>query len=358
MLLVSELWMENARMWSRGASLLSLFALAGSITACDMLPFGSAGPEVVAEANSALKDGDLPGAGAQYAELTASHEGSVHVAIGQAYMQMLQGDNDGADATLASVEESAGDALPEVKLRRAIVAMRAKDLDAVKLHGSASGLPEGKLLAAEVHLVDLEADEAAQIFRDVSAAGGAVGQTATTYLTMLDSEDQIQAGLAEATALWALGERESACESAEELVPALSDDDESKSEQLLIWAGRAVTTGKASVASSLLDNLESPPEGHVWRVQATRAIIAVAEGEADEGIHILDALAEGGAPADGIADARATACALASDRAKAKELVAGLESSAAARCLMQAGADRVAPTQAPAGALKSYLENK
>jgi hypothetical protein len=358
MLLVSEFWTANARPLMRGAGLLSLIALAASTTACDMLPFGAAGPEVVDAANGALKSGDLPGAGAQYAELTASHAGSVHVAIGQAYMQMLQGDNDAADATLASVEESAGEALPEVKLRRAIVAMKAKDLDAVKLHGSASGLPEGMLLAGEVHLVDLEADEAAQIFRDVSSAGGTVGQTATTYLEMLDSEDQIQAGLAEATALWALGERESACESAEELVPALSDDDGSKAEQLLVWAGRAVTTGKPSVASSLLDNLDFPPEGHAWRVQATRAIISVAEGDADEGIRILDALAAGGAPADGIADARATACALAADRAKAKELVAGLESSAAARCLMQAGADRVAPTQAPDGALKSYLENK
>jgi len=342
----------------RVIGLLALVALGASNSACDMLPFGSPGPEIVEAANGALKDGDLPGAGEQYAALSADHAGSVHVAIGQAYMQLMQGDYDGADATLAAVEETAGEQVGEIKLRRAIVAMRSKDLDAVKLHGSASGLPEGKLLAAEVHLVDLEADEAAQIFRDIAESGGPAGDTASTYLSMLDSEDQIQAGLAEATALWALGQREDAVEAAEELVPALPEEAENKPEQLLIWAGRAVTTGKSSIASNLLDNLDFPPDGQVWRVQATRAIIAVADGDADEGIRILDALSEGGAPADGLADARATACALASDKAKARQLVAGLESAAAARCLMQAGAAVVAPTQAPDGALKTFLENK
>ncbi len=358
MLLVLETWMKRTGSVARGAGIVSLVALAASMSACDFLPFGAPGPEVVESANDALKAGDLPGAGTQYASLASEHADSVHVAIGQAYMQMIQGDTDAADATLAAVEEAAGEQVSEIKLRRAIVAMRAKDLDAVKLHGAGSGLPEGQLLAAEVHLVDLEADEAAQILRDISSAGGAVGQTATTYLEMLDSEDQIQAGLAEATALWALGERESACEAAEELVKALPEDDGTKPTQVLVWSSRAVTSGQAGVAASLLDDLDFPPEGQAWRVQATRAIIAVAEGDADEGIRILNALAEGGAPADGLADARATACALATDKAKARELVAGLESAAVARCLMQVGADRVAPTQAPEGALKSFLENK
>jgi len=351
-------WMKRMGQVARVAAVVSVVALSASLTACDLLPFGAAGPEVVEEANESLKSGDMPAAGSKYAELSEQHADSVHVAIGQAYLQMVQGDNDAADATLAAVEEAAGDDVAEIKLRRAIIAMRAKDLDAVKLHGAASGLPEGQLLAAEVHLVDLEGDEAAQILRDISSAGGAVGATASTYLEMLDSEDQIQAGLAEATALWALGERESACEAAEELVKALPEDDEGKPAQILIWAGRAVTSNKPGVASSLLDDLDFPPDGQAWRVQATRAIIAVAEGDADEGIRVLDALAEGGAPADGLADARATACALATDKAKARELVTGLESAAVARCLMQAGADRVAPTQAPDGALKSFLENK
>ena len=68
-----------------------------------------------------------------------------------------------------------------------------------------------------------------------------MGQTAQTYLDMLNTDDIIQAGLAEATALWALGERKQACESAEELVLALPEDDTNKPTQILLWAGRAAT---------------------------------------------------------------------------------------------------------------------
>lgn len=347
-----------------GRPLVRLVALATVLslgTACDQIQalIGGGGPEVVEEANQALKDGDLPGAAAQYDELASSHSSSVHVAIGKAYTQLLAGDYAGADATLAAVEEGAGEMLGEVKLRRALVALEAgDDLEPVKRHGAASGLPEGRLLAAEVHLVDLESDEASALFRELSSEGGTVGNTAATYLRMLDSGDQIQIGLAEVTALWALGDRQVACESAEELVKALPEDDETKSAQVLLWAGRAATSGVPQVGSNLLDELAFPPEGQAWRVQATRAIIAAAQGEADEAIRILDALEEGGAPADGLADARATACALVSDKPKARLIVGELESPAVARCLSEAGATAIAPQRAPDGPLKTYLENQ
>lgn len=329
------------------------------LTACDMIPgFGPPGPEVVEPAQAKLVAGDLPGAAAEYSQLAGEHPSSVHVAVGQAYMQFLRGDTAGADATLAAVEEHAGDKLGEIKLRRALVALQGKDLDAVKVHGKASGLPEGKLLAAEVHLVDLESDEASSILREISGAGGAVGETASKYLEMLDSGDTIKGGLAEANALWALGDRKAACDAAGELVKSLPADDASRSEQLLLWAGRAVSNGQPGVAQALLDELDFPPEGQAWRVQATQALVRVAEGAVDDGLRTLDALLEGGAPADGLADARATACALVSDRAKARELVGELESPAVARCLSEAGAEKVAQARAPEGPLKSYLENK
>jgi uncharacterized protein HemY len=193
--------------------------------------------------------------------------------------------------------------------------------------------------------------------RELSGTAGAVGETASTYLALLDSGDQIQAGLAEITALWALGDRSGACASAEELVSALPEDDDTKATQILLWAGRAATSGHAALASSLLDELSFPPDGQAWRVQATRALVAAAEGEADEAIRILDALAEGGAPADGLADARATACALVGERQKARQIVGELESPAIARCLSEVGAVAVAPTRALDGPLKSFLEN-
>lgn len=340
-----------------------LLALAGAVsfgTACDQIQalIGGGGPEVVAEANNALKSGDLPGAAAQYQELATSNGSSVHVAIGQAYSQLLRGDTAGADATLAGAEANAGDKLPEVKLRRALVALEAGDLDNVKAHGTASGLPEGKLLAAEVLLTELESDEASAILREITGTEGAVGSTASTYLQMLDSGDQIQAGLAEATALWALGDRAAACESAEELVKALPEDDETKPALILLWAGRAATSGKPGVGSSLLEDMSFPPDGQAWRIQATRAIIAAAEGKADESIKILASLEAGGAPADGLADARATACGLITDKPKAREVVGELESPAVARCLSEAGAVQVAPLRAPPGPLKTYLENQ
>ena len=42
----------------------------------------------------------------------------------------------------------------------------------------------------------------------------------------------------------------------------------------------------------------------------------------------------------------------------AKEMVEGLESAAAARCLMKAGAPQAAQKAAPQGILKSHLENR
>jgi tetratricopeptide (TPR) repeat protein len=333
--------------------------LTGSGTGCDLInQFMKADPEVVRPAQDKLEDGDLPGAAAEYEELAAAHPDSVHVAIGHAYMQMLSGDYDGADSTLASVEEGAGEQLGEIKLRRALVALQKKDLDSVKAHGTASGLSQGRLLAAEVHLVDLESDEATEILQDVAEAGGPVGNVAQTYLDMLNSDDQIRAGLAEASALWALGDRSSACEAAEELVQALDGDDAEKNAQLLLWAGRAVTSGQPAVATTLVDSIDFPPDGQAWRVQATRAMIAAAEGDTDSALRIFAQLREAGAPADGLADARATACALTDDKAAAKELVADLESAAAARCLLHVGAGRAALQQAPQGALRTYLENR
>lgn len=347
--------------WS-GSSLVRIGLVGASVTwmvACDMIPgMGAPGPEIVEEAQETLSSGDLPGAAAQYSTLAGENPGSIEVAVGQAYMQVLQGDLDGADATLAATEEAAGERLSEVKMRRAIIARQQKDFEAMKEHGLASGMPAGRLLAAELHLINLESDEAAAILRELTGEAGRVGDTASEYLKMLDSGDQILTGLAEATALWSLGDRGPASSSAEELVKGLPEDDESKPSRILLWAGRAATSGEAAVASSLLDELSFPPEGQAWRVQATRAIIAAAEGEVEESIRILNALQAGGAPQDGLADARATACALVDDKNKAKEIVGDLESPAVARCLARAGALQVAPGRAPDGPLKTFLENQ
>lgn len=318
---------------------------------------GSETPDPTATARDLLVRGDLPAASAELERLAGQAAESVDVAVAVAWSRLTRGDFGGADAVLAAVEPAAGDALGAVKLRRALVALKARDLDAVKLHAGASGLPQGRLLAAEVHLVDLESDEAAAILRDLAAAGGAVGTTASHYLRLLDSGDTIRSGLAEAQALWALGDREAACDAAGELLRSVPVDDANRSEQLLLWAGRAVTSGQADVAQNLLDEVDFPPEGQAWRVQATRALVHVAQDEIDEATRLLDALAAGGAPADGVADARATACAMVSDPAVAARLVGDLATPAVARCLQKAGAVDLAAQRAPGGPLGAWLES-
>jgi tetratricopeptide (TPR) repeat protein len=326
--------------------------------ACDSILGASDGPELVAAANSTLQSGDLPAAAAEYEQLAADNPDSVFVAIGRSYFQLLEGDYEGADATLAHAEANAGEKLGEVKLRRALVALRAGDLDQVKTHGTDSGLPAGKLLAAEVHLVDLESTEAVALLKEISGSDP-VGATASTYVQMLDSGDQIQAGLAEATALWGLGDRGAACEAAEELVKALDTDD--KNEQLMLWAGRAVTSNKLEVTSSLLDELESnfPPPELQWRILATRAMLDIAQGQPDKGMKTLQLAAQlDGAPADGLMDAFATAAALAQEKEVALKIAGNVESAAGARGLMEAGAVGKARAKAPEGFLKTYLENQ
>ncbi len=191
--------------------ILLVAALAGVTTGCDQIQAllgGGDDPSITSEADAQLASGDLPGARAAYGQLAAENPESVYVAEGQAYAELLAGEYDAAEAALSRVQALAGEREDEVRMRRAIVALRAGDLDAVKLHGKESGMPAGLVLAAEVHLADSETDEARELLRTAASAGGDVGATASGYLEMLDSDDHVRVGLAEATALWALGQRQ------------------------------------------------------------------------------------------------------------------------------------------------------
>ncbi|MEZ4240106.1 MAG: hypothetical protein R3F59_28940 [Myxococcota bacterium] len=48
--------------------------------------------------------------------------------MGYAYTQLLASDIVGADTTLASIEATAGDRVGEIRLRRALVALRGRQL--------------------------------------------------------------------------------------------------------------------------------------------------------------------------------------------------------------------------------------
>ncbi len=337
------------------ARLLPAVLLLAGLGGCDML--FPAGPEVCDEAVATLKSKDLPGALEAYQAAYEDYSEVECALNGYAYTLTLAGKYDKADKILAAGEPSAGEAVGDLKLRRALVALRAGNLDSVKEHGAASGLPAGQVLAAEVHMADAESDEAMALLKEAAGAGGEVGSTAQSYLDMLESDDSVQQGMAEVTALWALGQRESAVEAAGELVTLLPDD-EAKAEHLMVWASRAVTSGHPDVARTLLDNVGFPPDGQGWRVQATRAMVLIAEGNSEEGLSIFNMLAAGGAPADGLSDALATAACITDDRAVAKTLAGSVESPGAARCLLEAGAGKAATDASPGGSLQTFLENR
>lgn len=347
----------SAARLSAGAAFLVGLSL--TLTGCDMVEglLGGGAGEAAAQAEAALVSGDLPGAADAYAAAAVDAPGDVDVATGRAFTLMMQGDASGADAALVAAEEGAGERLPELKMRRALVALQSGDLDAVRAHAEASGMPQGKLLAAEVALADGEREEAAELLKAAAPAGGAVADAANGYLDLIEDPEPLVSGLSEAQALWALGERKVAVRSVEELVKNLPDERADRDEMILVWAGRAASLGETELAQSLLDALIFPPEGQAWRKVATQALIACADGESKRCQDLFQSL-EGSAPSDGLADARATAAYLVagSDAEAAARLAGPYISNAAARALYEAGDAEAARSSAPAGVFADFLK--
>lgn len=288
--------------------------------------------KAVGEAEALLVSGDLAAASAKYEEAAKKAPTNVDAASGAAYAKVLAGDYAAADALLAAAEAGAADKVGDVKLRRALVAMEAGDLDKVKELGAASGTPVGKLLAAEAELADGNRDAAKALLEEAKGAGGPVGDTAQKYIDLMADGNPLVAGLSEAQALWALGQRRIAVRSVEELVKAYAEGHDDGSDQLLLWAGRAASVGEADIANSLLDSLTVPPAGQFWRVQATRAMAVCAQGNGAECTAAFEAI-RSAAPSDGYADARATAAILLAEKDPdgARTLLEGLSGDAAAR---------------------------
>jgi hypothetical protein len=335
------------------SSLLLLWSLAG----CQIIQSALNNPaKAIEEADGKLKAGDLAGAAAKYDEAVQKAPTNLDAASGAAYMKVLGGDFAAADALLAATEATAGPKLGEVKLRRALVAVEAGDIDKVKEFASASNLPAGQLLAAEAELADGNRDAAKTLLEGAKAGGGGVGTTATSYLDLMGDANPLVAGLSEAQALWALGKRKVAVRSVEDLVKAYAETREDGGDQLLLWAGRAAAVGETGIAYNLLDSITVPPAGQAWRVQATRAIATCVDGDGTKCQEMFTAI-QPSAPADGFADARATAALAIADKdpATAKALLEGLSGDAAARAWAAIGDKAAASAAASDLVLKSQL---
>jgi tetratricopeptide (TPR) repeat protein len=344
----------------RGVSIVALMTLGGCNFVSGLFGGGDS-PKLVVEAQALLTEGQFPAALQAYNSLAKEHPESVHVAMGQAYVLMLAGDYTGADAVLAAVRENAGDQLGLLNMRRAVVAVRAGDLDDAKKRGEASGMPAGLLLAAECHLLEGDdEDRAPELLEQALSAGGVIGDVAEEYLALIDEHFTV----AEATATWAIlgripnagDEDELLAQSISDVVEALEsmDDTEELQTTRLVWAGRAVVAGEPQAAKDLLGQISGLPEEERWRQFAILAMVEASAGN-DEGAALyFDMLDD--APADGVADARATAASLATSKKAARMYISGLTSDAAARGLYQAGMRRFAGNMAPEGDYKRFLE--
>ena len=316
---------------------------------------GDGGKEASEAAKTQMRSGDVPGAAAAFEKAAKENPESVDAATGAALSAMMRGDWAAADAHLERVQAGAGERQPEVLMRRALVAQKAKDWDAMRQLGEASGLAPGLLLAGEAALADGDRDDATAYFERVSGGGAEV--TARGYLSRLSSDDPIVAGLSEAQALWALGMRKVAVTSVGDLLVRYPESEGDKTDQLLVWAGRAASLRETDTATTLLRSAK--PEGdQVWRKTATEGIVSCASGDAKKCIRTLEGL-EGDAPADGLADARVTAAMLIgpTDAQAAKTLAGEYISEGAGRALWNAGAKRMARNSTPAGALKTFFES-
>ncbi len=338
------------------ASVLLCLALG----ACSFLEkFGIGGDpaaEAVSAAKETLRSGDLPSSAAALEAAYADNPGSLDAAIGASYAAYMQGQYDKAEQILVASLELDPAKKGELMLRRALVALASGDLDLVREHGEASGLPAGQLLAAEVALADGERDAASALLRVAKGGGGEIAAAASDYLELMEDADPRVQGLSEAQALWALGERRVAVRSVEELVKSLPEDREDKAELLLVWAGRAAAAGESLVASNLVESIDFPPAGQQWRVIATRAIVACSEGDGERCGTLLTSI-EKGAPPDGLRDARATAAILLAphDAAKAADIAGDQAGASVARALMAAGEGADAADLAGSGPFARFL---
>jgi hypothetical protein len=343
------------RVWpwlAAGAGALLAATCAGVLGVLWLVPGADPSPAL-----AAAESGDLVRAERLFADLAGRGASDPDVATGVAWSRLLVGDYAGADAALAAATPSTDQALADLLLRRALVAQRAGDLDAVKAHGRASGTGAGLVLAAEVHLADLETTDAIELLSRAASSPGVVGDTASGYLDLLHGSTAEQ-GLAEATALWSLGRRDEGCRAAADVVPDLPEGADPAT-AALVWAGRCAGARQPDAAERLLDTLVFAPPGQQWRVGAVRAQIATLRGDVDAATGLLDALRLGGAPEDGLDDARATAAVLAPDAESARRLVADATGAAAARALAAHGVGADAARRAPPGSpLARWLEGR
>ena len=336
------------------------FSILFLLSACDLSSVLDSKPEIdttVAEDN--LSSGQLPSAAAEYDKLLEQDPTNVEAATGAAYLAMLRGDYGKADAYLDAVQKASETPLPEVLMRRALIAQQNQELDKAKQFALESGLDSGKMLASEIMIVDGGLDSAVNTLKEIK--GGGFKALASDYLELLSSDDDWLVALAEIQAQWAAGERTFAVEDAPSVLQKISAERYDRIDEVrLTWATRALSLKKNQEASGIMElPFENLDDSQKWRVSGIKFMIACVTGD-EQCTSKFDALEEI-APPEGYADMRITTAYLLKDDnpALSRELLGNFQTASAALVFEALGAHDDALSAAKGSSiLSTYLKEK
>lgn len=309
------------------------------------------------EAQTMLENGQINSANSAYLTILKEDPKQVDAATGAAYVSLLKGDYVKAEELLAGAMENAGEKSGDVSLRRAFVAVEQKEYSTAQQHALTSKLDLGKILAAEIYLIDGETEEAVKLLEEVSTQPSK--KLAKKYLNLLESDNSWLPSYAEAQASWALKDYELAVRSVGSMLGKLEGVIPNFEEEVLIWASRAAVVGQPEISLSLLElNLDGLSEEQKWRITATKAMASFVEGDIVKGNELLSSLTD--APAMGIRHMKITTAAVIAekDEQTAKELLKGLEGTAAAQVYHHIGSNKKATNLVESGMFQKYLEGE
>lgn len=289
---------------------------------------GSDKSEEIMAAQKDLASGKLSSAQTQLTAILSEVPENAEAATSMAHIHMLNGDFDQAEAVLNAVQNDDATVQSQIALRKALVALQAKDFSKAKEMALTSQEDFAKILAAEISLMDGEYDEAIGYLEKV---GGSHRALAKSYLKLLDGNEWSQA-YAEAQALWALRDFDLAIQSVAGTMEFVSKSalDDNPNQHILLWASRAIAVAQPDVATQLLSLKGVPGASEDWRVALLKAMITTVDGDVSGGKTAFEAL-EGVAPAQAIHDAKATSVVVLSSLGKdGSSLLSGLRGTSGA----------------------------
>ena len=313
------------------------------------------------EAQTMLENGQISSANSAYLAILKEDPKQVEAATGAAYVSMLKGDYGKAEELLAGVTgvvengESAGKNAGDIYLRRAFVAVEQKEYSVAQQHALASSLDLGRLLAAEIYLIDGETDKAVELLKQVSAQPGK--KLAKQYLSLLESDNSWLPSYAEAQASWALKDYELAVRSVGAMLGKLEGVLPDYEETVLLWASRAAVVGQPEISQNLLGlNLSGLEASQQLRVEATKAMAYYVEGDILKGNSILESLKD--APSLGVQHMKITTAVVIGEKdpQTALALLKGIDGTAAAQAYSRLGKNKKAINIVDSGLFQKYLE--